>query len=373
MKKIFFMAVTAILLAAGCQKTEIQNETKTPIGFNSQMGKLTKAHNAANEGLYDNLFEQGFRVWGFFASSNDINYELNEDYFDGIIEVKGKKTVTGEGEAAKTTYEWFTEDIYYWPGKGKELNLYAVSSYEEDYNLTATGNVEITHATTDASAKMVIKDFVVDANADNDLMVAALIKQDQDDDKYVKPHFQHMLTKVVLKFAKSGDSDVHVISAVTSSIPSTSTLTITHAEPNEPEENKAIVATPDFQWGDKTVAIAYEAQNTLEKVAVPALGEDGVNSTTHNAVALNDGFQTFGSWLLLPQDVVDDTYYLDVEYIVDGQYIKQRFNLNAGNVTKWDRNQMTTYKVTISPDYIQFTPDVQDWADEKTQTDEFDN
>ena len=72
-----------------------------------------------------------------------------------------------------------------------------------------------------------------------------------------------------------------------------------------------------------------------------------------------DGYITYGSWLLLPQETIEG-YYLDVEYIVDGYYITQQFKLDKG-VSKWDRNQQTTYNVTISPDYIEFEPDVQDW------------
>jgi hypothetical protein len=31
------------IMAAGCQKTEIQNEVQTPIGFSTEVGKQTKA------------------------------------------------------------------------------------------------------------------------------------------------------------------------------------------------------------------------------------------------------------------------------------------------------------------------------------------
>jgi hypothetical protein len=150
------------------------------------MGKLTKAGpDAGYLGQFDNLNEQGFMVWGYFLAKDDLNFKPGDLYLgNGSTGIKVSAS-EGKQEDGPAAAAWTTTESYYWPGKGKELNLYAVSSYEEDYNLTATGKVEITHATTDASAKMVIKDFVVDADADNDLMVAALIKQDQDDDKYV--------------------------------------------------------------------------------------------------------------------------------------------------------------------------------------------
>lgn len=362
MKKIFILAVSAVLLAAGCQKTEIQNEAKTPIGFSSQMGKITKAPDAEFTGLFDNLVEQDFRVWGYFATPDDINYALNELYLDKI-QVSGTKTTTDE----TTTYTWGTSETYYWPGKAKELDLYAISSWEEDYNLTTTGNVTIAPA----DRTVTIKDFVVDADADNDLMVAALIRQDQDDDKYVRPHFEHALTKVVVNFKASGGSIVHVISAVTSEIPSTATLTVTNTEPAAATENTPKKSTATFTWGEQTVGKAYTAQCKTAAVLVENVVKEDGNKANFEAVLLNtETFTTFGSWLLLPQSSVEG-HYLDVEYIVDGMYISQRFMLKAGSVTKWDRNQLTTYNVTISPDYITFEPEVNDWTNVKI--DEFDN
>lgn len=362
MKKIFILAVSAVLLAAGCQKTEIQNEARTPIGFSSQMGKLTKAPDAENSGLFDNLVEQDFRVWGFFATENDLNYAKNALYLDKIY-VDGTATVAGE----VTTYAWATTETYYWPGKGKELDLYAISSWATDYDLTATGNVTIVPDTREVT----IKDFVVNANADNDLMVAALIRQDQDDDKYVRPHFEHTLTKVVVKFKASGESTVHVISAVTSEIPSKATLTVANTEPTAATENTAKTSTATFTWGEQTVPVSYAAVCKTE--AGDVLGvvkEDGSTADMKAVLLSKTDYITFGSWLLLPQASIEG-YYLDVEYIVDGMYIKQRFMLKAGNVEAWTRNQLTTYNVTISPDYITFEPDVKDWTNIKT--DEFDN
>ena len=376
MKKIFFMAISAVLLAAGCQKTEIQNETSTPIGFDTQMGKLTKAPDAGNTDVYTNLYEQGFQVWSFFAGpEDDLNYEVNEKYFD-----EGSITVTVADRTA-TPATWATEETYYWPGKGKELDLYAVSSYKDDYDLTNETNV-----TVNAEKKVVeIKNFVVDADADNDLMVAALIRQDQDDAKFVKPHFQHALTKVLVKFRRSKDCDVYLVSATTSEINSTAKLKVTNSEPAtvaEGSNGTALVATATFEWTDYALPIQYAAQCAEETTALAdVIMEDGTVVNLDGLVQLKqateavkegdeivtpatDGYITYGSWLLLPQEDITD-YYLDVQYIVDGYYISQRFKLD-NDVSAWARNQQTTYKVTISPGYIAFEPDVKDWAENGT-------
>ena len=373
MKKILFMAVSAILLAAGCQKTEIQNEKLTPIGFDTHMGKLTKAPNASNTEVVTNLYEQGFQVWSYFAGpENDLNYEVNEPYFD-----EGSITVT-VADRTVTPATWATEETYYWPGKGKELDLYAVSSYKEDYDLTAAGNVKV-----DPVNRVVyIKDFVVDADADNDLMVAAMIRQDQDDAKFVKPHFQHALTKVLVKFRRTKGCKVYLVSATTSEINSTASLKVTNSVPPTVAEGgngTALVSNATFEWTGHTTPATYGAlcaEPTTELEGV--IMENGNVQTVTGLVQLNaateavkegeeivtsatDGYITYGSWLLLPQDSIKG-YYLDVQYIVDGYFISQQFKLDTG-VSAWSRNQQTTYNVTISPDYIEFEPDVKDWVE----------
>lgn len=382
MKKIFILAVSAVLLAAGCQKTEIQNEAKTPIGFSSQIGKLTKADapNAEHSGLYANLYEQNFKVWGYFATKDDINYSHNELYLEGV-KVKGAETATAG------TYTWYTEDTYYWPGKDKELDLYAISSWEntnQGYALTlvdaaAPGN----NVTIDPDSRTVtIKDFVVKSDADNDLMVAPMIRQDQDDAKEVKPVFKHALTKVLVKFKRSGEYPVYVVSAVTSEINSKATLTVTNTEPSSTSGPK--LSTAELSWGEQSVPVQYLAQ--CAQTFVDINNVVGGTQTTYSGVELPydettkvGTFVTFGSWLLLPQEktnVITDPLkdvYLDVEYIVAGNYIKQRFMLKAGNVTEWKKNQQTTYNVNISPDDITFEPEVEDWTSENNQTDEFEN
>lgn len=374
MKKILFMACTAALLAIGCQKTEVQNEVLTPIGFDANMGKLTKAPDAANDNPYTNLYEQGFRVWGYFATEGDLNYAYGESYFDE--EGKGIHVSVLDRNATPAT--WTTGETYYWPGKGKELDIYAVSSWNEDYDLEKEGNVTI------AGDKVTIKDFVVDANADNDLMVATKITQDQDDAVYIEPQFKHALTKVVLNFCKYGDNDVYVVSAKTSKITNKSTLEVFND--NIGQKGEPNIYAPRFVWGTQEGEEEYKAENTITLKTLEAntiVGTDGNKiANTINAVELTTGYQTFGSWLLLPQgksteqqtyaEMSAENYYLDVVYIVGDQMIEQRFDLtNGGAIKVWARNQQTTYNVKISPDDIQFAPEVGDWVESDDKNNDY--
>lgn len=419
MKKILFLAVSAVLLAAGCQKTEIQNETLTPIGFGTHMGKLTKAPDAENAGVKDNLIEQGFHVWGFFDTPDDLNYSRGDKYLDNII----------VSNLSKDGTTWTTDDTYYWPGKNKELNIYAISSFDEDYSLLygkdengdQTCNIEIDYTL----KTLTVNDFTVDQDADNDLMVAPMIKQDQDDAKYIEPEFEHALTKVVVKFREKGESIVHVKSAKTSPINSTAKLVVSNTLGTE-SAGAPTVCEATWEWSAESVPVEYEAQCKIATESVTDVTDD-TGQTIHNAVLLkemtygetvtvyrdkdgnsyssdeveehegkwykkddftdgklnegadeltvdtqatvsDDGYITYGCWLLIPQKNITG-YYLDVEYIVDGMLIQQRFKLDS-EIKEWKRSQQITYNVTISPDYIEFEPEVDDWITDKNPSEE---
>lgn len=384
MKKIFFMAVSAVLLAAGCQKTEIQNEALTPIGFNIHMGKLTKAPDAGNAGRYQNLNEQGFMAWGYFNAEDDLNYKQGDLYLgadDGVLGIKVNPArddhgtiLVGDTGAAQS---WTTAETYYWPGKDKSLDIYCVSLYDGGDNPTNTYS-QVTPSYADES--LTVKNFVVDAGADNDLMVAPLITQDQDAKKFVEPQFTHALTKVLVNFkTNSISNEIYVISAKTSLLPNKGTLTVTNTPLSTDETfvkdrlkwDLSSAEEDKYQYNDqftgKTLVadaitdLPSEYNGNLNAVKL-TYEQDGEGNTTFNTIQ-------FASWLLLPQESLTAT--LDVEYIVDKMYIKQTFNLSTETVTSWPKNTQTTYNVTISPDYIEFAPVVEDWVEDNNNIVDF--
>lgn len=380
MKKIFFMAVSAVLLAVGCQKTEIQNEVLPKIGFDTHMGKLTKAPNAGNAVVDGNLKEQGFMVWGHIVTE-DLNYDAGEIYLGD----DGDGNATAGTEVGYPVYiengAWSTKETYYWPGKGKELDIYAVSMYAPEGAKNTYAKVSRTFTVKEekdkpsvidgASTTLTITDFEVEASADNDLMIAPMIRQDQHDAATIDLKFQHALTKVLLTFHTTSTEDIYVISAKTSNLKSKGTLTVVNKAPGTSTENEPKVYTVDFDyedWSPTADVLPYEAEyvceSTVDNVVAGPKGEDDKPITSFKAHKLTGEPVVFGSWLLIPQAINEQTY-IDVEYIVAGTYMKQRFNLYVdGLVEKWDVNQQTTYNIRITPDEIQFLPDVDDWTKE---------
>lgn len=368
MKKIFFMAVSAVLLAAGCQKTEIQNEVLPKIGFDTHVGKLTKAYpDAENPGKLDNLKAQGFMVWGYFATPNDLNYNLYDLYLGG--DDLGIEVTPG------TNNDWTTGDIYYWPGKRKELDLYAVSLWNaQTEGNTYAGNVEIYPENNILN----VNGFTVNNAADDDLMVAPLIRQDQDDDEIVAPQFQHALAKVLVKFttsatASEGQSStgVYIKGVSLTKVKNSGDLTVVNVLGSTPVSGPT-ESTATLTWTPRTTTHEYTAVYNANLTGIdPVNGvsaknnQTGETTTYDGVVPLTATPVTFGSWLLIPQDLTDDVK-LVVEYIVDDNFATAIFDLKAEGTTveKWEKGMQTTYNVKIAPEYITFTPTVGDWANE---------
>ena len=109
MKKIFFVAISATLLAAGCQKTEIINHVGGDVmSFSTDMGKLTKADGTAdadNNGM-TNLKAQVFRVWASYVEAAAQTGAAADTFNDGME----NSLVTYELKDSKDT--WSTDKQY---------------------------------------------------------------------------------------------------------------------------------------------------------------------------------------------------------------------------------------------------------------------
>ena len=194
-KSLFAVALAVILLATNCQKTEIMNPTGTSIGFDSQIGKLTKAADA--EGLVT-LQTYGFKVWAYRNYVDEYYSGSEKDTYSD-----GKGAIYDGMSVLPVTFEngaWGTEKDYYWPGAAKELKFFAAAAYEDDFAITAESVVP-----NFADETITVKDFEVKADANNDLMVADVLtlaqgSGDGDNGNTVSPTFHHTLTKVQFNF-----------------------------------------------------------------------------------------------------------------------------------------------------------------------------
>ena len=369
MKKFFFVAIAATLLAAGCQKTEIINHVGGDLmSFSTGMSKLTKASDAESTGEV-NLQQQNFKVWAYCAYEDAINTVAYGAVYDKM-------------SALDVTYDngaWTTDFDYYWPGTAKKLDFFAVSTgatwaVPAGEGTEAVAGVE--WAINNGGAKTIgagvrtleVNGYTVNnANPNDDLMVSEFVRQDQSmNDKKVKLHFKHALAKVQFKFlTNAADDEVLVNSLVVEGLKTTGDLTVTETAENYGTED---------QTGRVKVSLAWEPAD-----AVANFTDDHDGDLTLTATA-----EEYATWLVLPQDITGKT--VKIAYTINGRPFEQIFALTRPAVAEekdgetvdtpakdafnaWGINQVITYTINLSPNKITFDPSVEGWAPETPQTD----
>ena len=359
MKKIFYVAISATLLAAGCQKTEILNQ---PVGedltFSAQMGKLTKA----DATVTDELKTQKIDVWAIAAYEDDLNKVTPGTAYK---EIKGI-------ELSFATDGWSTQKEYYWPGKQRYLDFFAISTGTTE-NKDIKDLVSVFSAGDGKTARtMTVTDYHVipattvegvSSGASDDLMVADFVHQSQEmNSKAVKLNFRHALSKVQFKFKTTQVKDkegtlittdkVTLHSIKVTGLTTKGTLNV--SESTKEEDASTGVKQINLEWDENT----FKTRENFEKK------EDK---------PLNSNYELYATWLVIPQSI--ESLQVVVEYTIEGRD-KQTFTHNFAlkgetgtgeskkTVAKWDVNQVTTYNIDLSPNRISFSPEVTPWDPE---------
>lgn len=335
MKKILFVAASAILLVAGCQKTEVLNQPKgNPITLSAGMNKLTKG---AADGGTTNLQAQGFKVWAYAAFTdvlNDINPGDPYDEMEGI-----SFTYDATNDQCATT------GVYYWPGKDRDLDFFALSTLK---NITPAFEGEGGEA---LSRKMTIADYTVNpADANDDLMVSKFVRTRQNpaDSAATKGtvnlFFQHALSKTIFNVYTTPitGTTVTVDTLSVAAVMTKGTLDVKDDTSKTPDINGVKDVT--IEWVDSTLTSPQMFR------VMPKLELDGEK-------------EPIATWLVLPQNIQD--LNVEVAYTITTNDVpkafKHTFALSNDTVTRWNRNMVTTYNINISPNVIKFSADVEEW------------
>lgn len=349
MKKILFIAASAILLAAGCQKTEVLNQAiGDPMTFSTGMGKLTKADSTPE--ATQELKDQGFKTWVYAAyadTDNGIEIGSVYDSMSGL-----DVTFDKENKA------WVTINEYFWPSNKNDLDFYAVSTKRWDYDDTTNEldiNVAVTQVKKDENdnptaintTSMKVTGYKVDPNnATDDLMISNFLRANSDSHaKSVPLHFKHALSKVRFAFntnpATNGEEDeVLVTSLKVSKLVTAGSLEVTQGT-----DALSLEWTPSVVEDD---AVDFTA-----------------NYTASNKLQSGDPVE-FTSWLVLPQNL--NGVMATIGYKINDRTFNYNFKLAIGNVTEWDCNQIITYNINLSPNKITFAPVVDPWEEVEDMT-----
>ena len=380
MKKIFFVAIAATLLAAGCQKTEIINQVNpvdgTSMTFAPNLGKLTKA-SAEGEGMA-NLKDQDFRLWAYYKA-DDVNKEGDQtnqvyDKMSNII-------------ISDASGEWKANTTHFWPGKGKYLKFFAISAdpatYGNGEGITAT---ESKVSINEDRNQMTVEDFTVIPSApDTDLMVADYVeakqKETDTESNTVNFTFRHALTKVQFSFRNSEPTmPVYVQQMYVEEVNTKADLTV-----------NVVNGKTEMAWGTPEVSAIFAGDyapaegTTLEPLVATtaenisdwntAVALDAADNIT-NYMELTKEYKPFTTWLVIPQDVFKaDTKDLKVTiaYVIKSatetrQFISS-FSLGTATIVPaWGQNQYVKYNINLTPNIIGFDATVAPWDETSGNT-----
>ena len=391
MKRLFIIASLAIL-AVGCQKTEIQNEVQTPIGFSTETGKQTRAISDPNY-----LTSQPFGVFSYGYDKTPAGaYVANTDDQGEPAPVMNNVEIN-EQDGANSTKVWkATSGIsYYWPNDPDNyLNFYAYSPIHTSVaSRTLKNHQKLRGELSHTEANGLTLDYTHD-NMYIDFMVATPVFRatfaDQNGeatdknpkDVSVPVVFHHEMTQVnfTVKIADQKsypNVDFEIQSIVLNDIYKEAAYTNTTLTHN-PTTNSLPFAVGE--WDN------YDNADTFTIFPAEACSDDNPNGApidaNEEAVVLHTDDRTSNSGTaaklnfsttpvtMIPQELVNQSF--TITYKISGigvatEEIAKTFKFvsatpTGASVPAWANNAKVTYTLTISLNEITFTPSVAEWS-----------
>ena len=385
MKRLIIIASLAIL-AVGCQKTEIQNEVQTPIGFSTEVGKQTRA-------IVSNTYDpnQPFAVYAYGHQGNAAattvmnNVEVSYTAASG----EGTEAIPAKWSATGTTK-------YYWPNDPTTtLNFYAYSPSDDNANVAAHQklNGTIVHSET---AGLSITNYGHD-NMYVDFMVATPVVgatySATDPNQLVNNEtsgtvpvvFNHQMTQVLFNVTtdKEYSGVTFIVEEITlKNIHNVGNYSNVNLIPSYFDSNPA-----SFKHGSWSNTSVLNTGTRGTYTIFPALAANGgvADDEVAKTVTNTSGLTTTGV-TMIPQDMVEvedavipgtDTYanqteaqMFEITYSVEGTGVATEtvtkhvpfYAKGATSVVNWGVNQKITYTVKIGLNEILFAPSVADWT-----------
>lgn len=398
MKRLILIASVAIL-AAGCQKTFVNEESQTPIGFSTEVGKQTRAIVSSEEYLTSQPF--AVYAYGHQDETNKTNTIMNN------IEVGYTAATTGDNP---TPAKWAaTKDnsvttVYYWPNDPRTIiNFYAyspahnttpASATENHQKLSfATGNGNgVSHNETNGLklTNYVHTNMYVDFMVGRPVLKATYAEQGGTNNSEknltsVPMSFNHEMTQVAFNVKTSQEyTDVTftVESIVLNNIGSQSTYTHTTMTPSYVDTDAAFTKGA---WTAPTVPTTYTVFPAITTGVnnAPQIGTDSNTDNKEDAVVVT----STTTLATTPVTMIPQTFTASVEaepdanpvveavngqsftitYTIEGtgvakETVVKTLDFNNGNHTAWNQNTKVTYNIAIGLNEITFDPKVVGWA-----------
>lgn len=388
MRKSYLMITAAAMIMASCSNSEkinndLQDNSKTVIGFSSYSEKATRGDVTSNTNL--EYYHNTFAVYGTKQSTNDAT---DIQYVFG-----GKATTAGTKDGVTCTYQttadpilgdWKYTDPRYWDKQATyDFIAYApvsdanpiryyysaakaqVADAGNEFKTTATYTLIGTNLQATATETEAVKGFTVENAEDLDLMISTSNPQvGKTHDAYVNLLFRHILSKLNVTFAKAEvlqNSDVVITEVkiegfndsgdyVESDYDATATPMVSGWTSSVDDANYALLYNDSQELNDGT----YE--------------DDDNDPTTPDVFVIGDPFFFIES-LVMPQEIADDQITLTAKYtITTGSYTENyTYKLDLYELAalrKFYDGYNYYLNFTIKPDVIKFDATVTPWADQ---------
>ena len=364
MKKLFFLAVAAVVALAACTKNEADTtafEQSRQINFATVAGKATKAPITSNYFMHDNS------AFGVYACYLEDGKNWDSHFADSKLYMG-----TNNGAGVSVSYDttdginiWAPADTYYWPLQGG-LTFFAYWPYTLDPDY-AEGEKELTfgsftvETTVANQVDVLVSDFAEDQTQNTTTYTDGAVTSTV---QGVPIQFNHMLSQVVFTAAAATEVYSRGLSFKIDNITVGARKT---------SASMTVVPGSAPVWADPTALQAFEVSNTafptsdyLTTTQSAEIGdallmipiEDflGADSTDGNK-ALSDNDDEYVS-------VTYTLYRLSDDLNMGSKTVKFWLNDNNSAVNKWEPGKKYTYQLTIDLEKIYFAPTVSSWVPE---------
>ncbi|MBR1887486.1 MAG: hypothetical protein IJ813_03365 [Bacteroidales bacterium] len=365
MKKLFFLAVAALVTFAACTKNEVSTPTNKgrEISYNAVAAKATKA-------IINNTYyapsDPAFGIWGLYQADSWSANHSNNVWIGASASAATKITWAKDSENTDNSEAWRNAaSVDYWPLTGSIVFMGYSPFYYEANGANGSTAVPASIGVTDNKATLTVANFqTVTGNYVADLMWSDAVEKSANDTNYdadgtdattykgVPVVFHHALSQIAI-YAKT-DKDyaaqdyTFTITALSVTVDDNATLTVA--------DN--LTADPTVTWTEP----ATDATRTVLSSASPAL--------TTSYVKQGDSFLVIPQTLTAAQDIITVTYQVEHNNVVSTA--TKTINLTAGDtvtLSSFAKNTKYNLNLVFSMDEIKYSPDIVDW--EATVTSEY--
>lgn len=330
MKRLFIVASMAIM-AVGCQKTTVENEVLTPIGFSTEVAKQTRA--IVNDANY--LTTQPFTVFAYGKQGEAVTKVM-----DGVNIVYTAETTGANPKPAKWAADGTT--VYYWPNDAStRMNFYAYSP-----NALGLTHTEAAGFTGEYTQGDMYTDFMVATP----VLKATFADQNGEDVADTDPKatsvpiaFNHQLTQIVFNVTANIPGVTATIKSITLNAIGKTAVYTESATPS-PWATPTATETYTIFSDDATNPVAPESASTAA----------GATTVITKGVAM------------IPQDLTGKQFtiiYTLAGTGVASETVTKTINLATTSLTSWAVNKKVTYKLGVGLNEITFAPTVKGWED----------